>query len=183
MAFSFMKSRVIETLSDVETLSASIRAAASATQQVLTDVSEKSPMSALWFLKFQPSGYDPIDSTSRLNVIEQLNQSFTYEATIRSLRVLFKRHPEEAPFRINLGTAAGSDIESEYGTSVAAEVFAAVRPQNNRKLAKDLRKVAGTTATHKYVFFIAPGYEARRYPELETVPGVEVWALGGENCP
>jgi len=135
-------------------------------------------MQVLWSMKFQSIGFDPIDGASSLNLIEQLNQSFTYLATIRALQVLFSRHPDLAPFKVNLGTASGSDIESSMGGGLAAEVFAAVTPSNNQKLKKDIAKLGATGSRHRYVFFMSPGYEQGRQLTLETEPGIEVWSVG-----
>lgn len=138
-------------------------------------------MAALWRMKFEPLGCDPIDGKSRLNLIEQLNQSYTYVATGLAIRQLFGLHPECAPYRLNLGTASGSDIESADPGDVAAEVFAAVTPSNNQKLKKDIAKVGASAATHRYVFFMSPGFEPGRQEQLETGASVQVWALGGKD--
>ena len=62
---------------------------------------------------------------------------------------------------------------------VAAETFAAVRPSNNRKLSKDLQKLARDCpdARARYVFFAAPNYRHERQHKLETVDGIEVWGI------
>lgn len=91
----------------------------------------------------------------RFNLIEQINQTFTYLASVHATRWLFQYHPDAAPFRLHLGTAGGTDIESRDG-SIAAETFASVNPRNNRKLEKDIDKVGRTAAEHKYVFYICP---------------------------
>lgn len=142
--------------------------------------STSNALKVLWRLKATPSGCDPLDTETPLNLIEQLNQTFTYIASARAVKVLLKLHPEAAPFTLNLGTAAGSDIESERGGGIAAEVFAAVNTSNNRKLAKDLKKVEASPARHKYVFFMCPGYPEGRQPKLETINGVQVWSVGDD---
>jgi len=45
---------------------------------------------------------------------------------VKALPFLFNRHPEACGFRLNLGTSAGTDIESLEQNIVAAETFAAV---------------------------------------------------------
>jgi len=95
------------------------------------------------------------------------------------LEVLFTEYSELAPFRLNLGTAPGSDIESECG-ELAAEVFASVTPTNNQKLRKDIDKVLETEARLKFVFFICPNFELGRQPQLER-SDVVVWALKGAH--
>jgi hypothetical protein len=118
----------------------------------------------------------PIDDRP-LNLIEQLNQTWTCLVTLRALPVLFDRHASAGGFHLNLGTASGTDIKSVACGVVAAEVFAAVHPKNNRKLEKDLKKLAHECpdAQNRYVFFGAPGYE--RQHKLKIVDGIEVWAI------
>jgi hypothetical protein len=82
------------------------------------------------------------------------------------------RHPEHAPFVLNLGTRSGHDIESEDGC-VICEVFAAVRPSNNDKLVKDSKRVHDAEAGHKYVFFfspsVIPGQQPSAYDDVKVV--------------
>jgi hypothetical protein len=71
---------------------------------------------------------------------------------------------------MNLGTTAGTDVESADGR-IAAEVFAAVSPSNNGKLQKDISKVNSTAAEHRYVFFYSPGaHEAREIDGVRVIP-------------
>ena len=130
-------------------------------------------------MKFGGIGFDPLDPKRALYIVEQINQSFTYLASFYALEILFTEYSELAPFRLNLGTAPGSDIESECG-ELAAEVFAAVAPTSNQKLKKDINKVLDTNAELKFVFFICPNFELGRQPKLER-DGVIVWALKGAN--
>ena len=176
-----MKTRIIESIDEVHDLLQSVQSAASNSIRAISEIIPSGDMTALWKMKFEQLGFDPIDGVSRLNLIEQLNQSFTYLATIKSLEILFEHHPDLAPFTMNLGTASGSDIESLKPPGVAAEVFAAVTPTNNRKLRKDIEKVSTSEALYKYVFFISPGFAKSRQKSLETNLDVQVWSLGGEN--
>lgn len=130
-------------------------------------------------MKFGGIGFDPLNSNRVLNIIEQINQSFTYLVSFYALELLFTEYPDLAPFRLNLGTAPGSDIESECG-ELAAEVFAAVAPTSNQKLKKDIDKVLKTNARLKFVFFMCPNFELGRQPQLEK-DDVVVWALKGAN--
>ncbi|MGM8899731.1 hypothetical protein [Psychrobacter sp. 1Y4] len=147
--------------------------------QINSNVSSVSSQTLFSKMKFSDIGFDPLDSNRPLNIIEQINQSFTYLASFYALEVLFTEYPELAPFQLNLGTAPGSDIESECG-GLAAEVFAAVAPTSNQKLKKDINKVLATDAKLKFVFFICPNFELGRQPQLEK-EGVIVWALKGAN--
>jgi hypothetical protein len=126
-------------------------------------------------IKFGGVGCDPLNAKRQLNLIEQVNQSFTYLASFSGAAMLFENHADIAPFKLNLGTVAGSDIESLSG-ELAAEVFASVTPGNNQKLKKDIDKVAATSAAIKYSFFMCPGFEPGRQPALER-DGVRVWSL------
>jgi hypothetical protein len=127
-------------------------------------------------MKFGPSGFHPAEDRS-LNLIEQVNQTFTYLASVEATRWLLRQHPEAVPFRLNLGTASGSDIESTDG-QIAAETFAAVDPQNNRKLDKDILKVGLTSAPRKYVFYICPHKPPSGPIPSKTNPKVNVVSLG-----
>ena len=176
-----MKRRSITSLQDADALVAAVkRSANQALQQIVHMSTGPDALQTLWSMKFRPIGCDPLDSEVPLNLIEQINQTFTYIASARAVRLLFELKPEFAPFALNLGTASGSDIESNRSGGLACEVFAAVNTSNNKKLAKDVSKVAKTSARHKYVFFMCPGYETGRQVKLETTPGIEVWSVGGE---
>lgn len=126
-------------------------------------------------LKFEECGRHPVEDRG-LNLIEQVNQTFTYLASFRAARELFRLHPEVEGLRLNIGTEAGSDVEDLTRAVVAAEVFAAVDPRNNRKFSKDINKVATSAARHKYVFFATPKFPAGRKPHLER-DGVQVWCV------
>lgn len=125
-------------------------------------------------IKFKETGRDPLADRT-LNLIEQVNQTFTYLASFAAVEAISHRHPNAWPFQLNLGTSGGSDVES-HTASVATEVFAAVRATNNRKLARDIAKVAGTAAAHKYVFYYCPGETCVPISPLSN-PQIQVVAL------
>ena len=129
----------------------------------------------LRLLRFSKSGRHPLEDRD-LNFIEQVNQTFTYLVSLRAVRLLLEQYPGIDGFLLNLGTQAGSDIES-FDRTVAAEVFAAVTPSDARKLVKDIQKVLKSPAKHKYVFFYAPGFSAGRRKELERSSEVQVWSV------
>ena len=134
------------------------------------------PLEVFAKLKFDMSGYHPT-ADRPLNLIEQINQTFTYFASIRAARWLLKHHPSAAPFKLNLGTVGGTDIESLDG-SVAAETFASVDPKNNSKLEKDIAKVASTSAKYKYVFYICPSHPIAELASARGNAEVRVISLG-----
>ncbi|WP_201611998.1 hypothetical protein [Psychrobacter immobilis] len=145
--------------------------------QISSEITSNSSQTLFSKMKFGGIGFDPLNSNRELNMIEQINQSFTYLASFYALEVLFIEYPELAPFRLNLGTAPGSDIESECG-ELAAEVFAAVAPTSNQKLKKDINKVLQSDAKLKFVFFMCPNFKLGRQFQLEK-DNVIVWALKG----
>ena len=123
--------------------------------------------------KCQPTTGEP------LNVVEQLNQTFTILVTLSAVEQLIELHPDAGGFRLALGTSSGRDIESVAPDMVAAEVFSATHPNSNQKIKKDLARLSGDPARHRYVFFAAPGFEPGRQMdlELETAPGIQVYAV------
>jgi len=133
----------------------------------------KSGMEVLYDMKFYQNGRDPIEDRD-LNIIEQLNQQFTYLVSICATMHLLHRHPGDAPFIMNLGTAPGPDIVSE-NQLVAAEVFSAADPKNNSKLKDDIKRIDRADARDKYVFYHSPirysGQETlgRQYPDVKIV--------------
>lgn len=147
--------------------------------QISSEINSNSSKMLFSKMKFGGIGFDPLDSKRELNIVEQVSQSFTYLSSFYALEMPFTEYPKLAPFRLNLGTASGSDIESECG-ELAAEVFAAMAPTNNHKLRKDINKVLETNAKLKFVFFICPNFELGRRPQFER-DDVIIWALKGAN--
>jgi hypothetical protein len=174
-----MTVRIIVSPAQADEILVEVTRSASRALEQITALQSRSALSALWSMKTATVGCDPLDSELPLNLIEQLNQTFTYVASARATKLLFELHPELAPFTLNLGTAPGSDIESKKDGGLAAEVFAAVSTRNNRKLEKDVARVSDTVARRKYVFFMCPGYEKGRQEKLDRA-GVRVWSVGAE---
>ena len=129
-------------------------------------------------LKFDQVGFHPLDGHA-LSAIEQVNQIWTYLAALSAVRILFELHPDAGGFSIAPGAHAAQalDVMSEVEGLVGAEIFAAVDPRNNRKLATDLVKLAGRAELHRYVFFASPMFPGTtRLPRLER-GGVHVWSV------
>lgn len=175
-----MSKQISITQSDIEEYRESLRASAEQTQiQIAELAGTESPLEFLCQLKFQSVGCDPLNISRQLNLIEQLNQTFTYLASLNGAEFLFTRHPKVQSLTLNLGTSAGSDIETQEDGGIAAEVFAAVTPRNNRKLANDIKKVSIANAKHRYVLFMSPEHEVGPYQGATTnATGVTVWSLG-----
>jgi hypothetical protein len=149
----------ISKLAEIEDLETQVSVSVKRSIKVLSEViNGASALDAFAKLKFEQTGHHPLEGR-RLNLIEQINQTFTYLASLRAARWIFENHPDAGILRLNLGSAAGSDIEA-HDISLAAETFASVDPRNNNKLKSDVLKVAQTHAEHKYVFYICPKHPA-----------------------
>jgi hypothetical protein len=136
------------------------------------------PLDLLRKIKFEEVGYHPVEDR-RLNVIEQINQTWTYAVALAATLELLKRHPDANGFCVAPGArmAIPLDIMSRREGFVGAETFAAVDPRNNGKLARDLAKMAHRPEQHRYVFFCSPKFPGlQRRPTLEA-NSVQVWSI------
>jgi hypothetical protein len=157
----------IRSIQDAESLHAQIIESASRTAAWLRSYSDE-PMALLKKLKFELVGHDPITGES-LNVVEQLNQTFTILATLRAVEELIRLHPDSEGFQLCLGTSSGRDISSVKPDFVAAEVFAATHPRSNQKLKMEIDRLAKDHSQHRYVFFASPRYSPGRHEKLERL--------------
>ena len=167
----------VRTLADVERHLATVRAAAAKTQAWIRAHSGD-PMDLLRAMKFETIGFHPI-ADHALNVVEQINQTFTYAVALVAARELLILHPTAGGFILAPGAHMSQplDIMSEVEGLVGAETFAAVTPTNNGKLAGDLKKLASRTERYRYVFFASPRFPGTaRLPRLER-DGIEVWSV------
>ena len=137
------------------------------------------PMHALHAMKFDPVGSHPLEDRP-LNIIEQVNQTFTYLVAVKAAEILMDWHPDAKGFRLAPGAHAPKgtlDVESLEPGLVGAETFAAVRPENNQKLAKDLKKLSNRSEIHRYIFFMSPAFaKSERIPSKER-DGVKVFSI------
>lgn len=140
--------------------------------------SGKDAMAFLFACKFNQSGFSPLDSSVNLNLIEQLNQTFTYLASFKGAEYIFSHHKKVKSLTLNLGTSSGTDIETSEDGGVVAEVFASVNPSNNQKLKNDINRISQVTAKHRYVFFISPHKELGIYKSIWDVDNVKVISFG-----
>src|SRR5260370_40161155 len=98
---------------EIDPLLERVRAAATRTVQAIgrLTASEPNGVEVLRQMQFSEMAWHPVDDRS-LNLIEQLNQPWTSLITLKALSVLFERHPAAGVFRLNVGTAARTAIES-----------------------------------------------------------------------
>ena len=168
---------VVRSAAEVDDLVRQVRVSATKLQAWITSFGGDG-IGLLRALKFDQVGFHPLGGHP-LNAIEQVNQMWTYLAALSAVRVLLELHPEAGGFNIAPGAHAAQplDVMSEVEGLVGAETFAAVDPRNNRKLAKDLIKLAGRAEVHRYVFFASPMFPGTtRLPKLER-DGVQVWSV------
>jgi hypothetical protein len=139
---------------------------------------EGSPLELLRSMKFEPAGFHPA-SGAPLNLIEQINQTWTYTVAIAAARQLLVLHPDADGFCLAPGAHASLPFDIVSGDrTIVAEIFAAVTPANNGKLRKDLDKLASRPdIQHRYVFFMAPGYPGTLRREKLERDGVQVWSV------
>jgi hypothetical protein len=167
----------IHTDADVERYMDTLRGSARRVQQWIAAQSGD-PLDLLRRMKFEPVGCDPIEDRA-LNIVEQINQTWTFAVALAAARQLLTLHPDVGGFCLAPGAHASIplDIMSEDKGKVGAETFAAVKLNNNDKLKTDLDKMASRDELHRYVFFMSPEYpKLGRLSRLER-DGVQVWSV------
>ncbi len=157
-----MKRQEISNLYDLDRLEGRILRSVETSVATLKRLLESGDSIGLFAkLKFIDVGIDPLNENRPLNLVEQLNQTFTYLASIVGARWLASRHPESLPLTLNLGTSPGFDIQSGCGKFIA-ETFAVTHPNSNDKLRKDVDRLENhKLAEHRFVFYLSP-VEARQ---------------------
>jgi hypothetical protein len=136
------------------------------------------PLDMLRRMKFETVGFHPIQGHP-LNLVEQINQTWTYVVALAAARHLLEMHPDARGYLLAPGADAAIelDIMSQAPGLVGAETFAAVDPRNNKKLMTDLLKLAARTEEHRYLFFMSPRFPGfKRLPQWER-GGIQVWSV------
>lgn len=165
-----MKKQSIQSIADLDRLEANVSTSASLAMRSLAALGGYDPIDALAAAKFSQIGCDPLDPSRPLNLVGQINQTFTYLASITGARWLQLQHPECAPLILNVGTQPGFDIESDCGQFVA-ETFAATDPKSNNKLKKDVVKLGTSKAPHRFLFYLSPVTDRRPHDKgMSVVP-------------
>lgn len=168
---------VVHSVEDADKLMDEIRRSAARVHDWIT-AQTGDPLVMLKCMKFCQVGFHPIKG-HKLNLVEQINQTWTFAVAIAAARQLLLLHPEAGGFRLAPGAHFSQplDIMSEVEGLVGAETFAAVHPDNNGKMDVDLAKLAGRPETHRYVFFMSPRCPGNeRQPQFEK-NGVQVWSV------
>lgn len=136
------------------------------------------PLDMLERMKFEPVGFHPIEGYA-LNLVEQINQTWTFAVAIAAARQLLSLHPEAGGFHLAPGAHAARalDVMSVAENLVGAETCAVVDPRNNGKLDKDLAKLAARPETHRYAFFMCPKFPGNERRAQFERDGVQVWSV------
>jgi hypothetical protein len=168
---------VVRSTDDAARLMGLVRASAARAQAQVASLSGD-PLGMLRRMKFDQIGYHPIEDRP-LNLVEQINQTWSMAVAIEAAKKLLELHPEAGGFRLAPGAHASLelDIMSVESGLVGAETFAAVHPRNNGKLRADLAKLAARQERYRYVFFLSPIFPRTERQTLLEMPGVEVWSL------
>lgn len=167
----------IQSIEAANDLMAAVRKSAARAQDWIT-TQTGDPLDMLRRMKFDPIGFHPLDGRP-LNLVEQINQTWTFAVAIAATKQLLSLHPDVGGFRLAPGAHASLDLDimSIEPGRVGAETFAAVTPRNNDKLLADLAKLAARQESYKYVFFMSPQFPGNeRRPQFER-HGVEVWSV------
>jgi hypothetical protein len=179
-----MPSIEVTSVDDLDALVNSIRSSAQRTVRRLKEVmaSETEGLQVLRLMKFSGVGHHPTEDRP-LNIIEQINQTFTYLASADAARWVLQHHPEVKGLRLNLGTHRGFDLESLEPNMVVAEVFAATHPHSNDKVRKDVRRLVeqAPEIPHRYVFFSCPEFKTLSRQSAFERDGVQVWSLPADQ--
>lgn len=172
-----MSNLVVHTTADADRLMNLVRASAARAQRQIAALTGD-PLDMLRRMKFDQIGYHPIEDRP-LNLVEQINQTWSMTVAIEAAKKLLELHPEASGFRLAPGAHASLelDIMSVAPGLVGAETFAAVHPRNNGKIQADLLKLVARPERFRYVFFLSPAFPRTERQLRFEVPGVEVWSL------
>lgn len=168
---------VIRNTKDADRLMNAVRTSARRAQERIASLSGE-PLDILRLMKFEQIGFHPLEDRS-LNLVEQIDQTWTFAVAIAAARQLLTLHPDVGGFRLAPGAHASLDLDimSEESGCVGAETFAAVNPRNNRKLLTDLAKLAARPEPHRYVFFMSPLFPRNERQTQFERDGVQVWSV------
>ena len=179
-----MPRRDVFGLEDIRQLKDEIFQQAQLAREQLSELN-RDGIESFYGLKFEDRGRHPLEHRP-LDFIEQLNQTFTYLATLAAAEKLMEWFPECGGLCLHLGTTPGWDIQSLHQGAIEAETFAAKAPTKNSKLKKDIDRLAKSAAQQRYVFFFAKSEEEAtgRRCDLEEKyesGAIEIWALTREE--
>jgi hypothetical protein len=168
---------VVDNIEDVDRYLGQVRDAAAKIHAWIA-AQTGDPLDFLRCMKFEKVGFHPVEGHA-LNVVEQINQTWTYVVALAAAQHLLELHPEAGGYLLAPGAKAvlELDIMSKAPGLVGAETFATVHERNNKKLKDDMDKLAGRSEHHRYLFFMSPRFPGfKRLPQWER-NGIQVWSI------
>src|SRR5262245_49530386 len=99
----------VQTVEDIDRHLSAIRKAAKATQLWIASQTGD-PLDLLRRMKFETVGFHPIDGCA-LNVVEQINQTWTYTVALAATKQLLDLHPDAGGFRLAPGASASQALD------------------------------------------------------------------------
>lgn len=99
------KQIVVRSIDEIEPLLDQVRKAAERTAKALAELPTAGldGIEILRRLKFTEMAWHPIELEQPLNLIEQVNQTWTVLVSLKALPLLFDLHGDAGGFRLNLG--------------------------------------------------------------------------------
>jgi hypothetical protein len=136
------------------------------------------PLDLLRRMKFETAGFQPIQGHP-LNLVEQIDQTWTYVVALAAGRHLLEMRPEAGDYVLAPAAHAAVelDIMSEAPGLIGADTFAAVDPSNSKKLETGLPKLAVRTEQHRYSFLMSPGFPGFKRLRQWERNGIQVWSV------
>jgi hypothetical protein len=142
----------VSTRAELDELRATMCKSAKQTRGKLARALQDHGDQILVHLKLADVGCDPLAPDCPQNFAEQIDQQATHGVALDALEWLMRRFPRKKWCLAAGPTGFGPDITSA-DKEIGAEVFAAVSPKNNRKLAKDIQKISKFRGPHRFVFY------------------------------
>lgn len=176
-----MPSFEITSAKDLNELVLSIGFSAQRKVRALKEIlaTESDCLDALRMMMFSPDALHRTEDRP-LPLFEQIAQAFNNLATIEAARWVFVNHPEIKGVRLNFGTHQVFDLESLEQSTVAAKVFAANDPCNDRiENYVDHLIEKAPEIPHRYVYFNCPEFKSICRQGKFEKEGVQVWSLLG----
>lgn len=167
----------VSSVAEADALMDKIRATAASVQDWIAEQS-RDPLDMLRRMKFDFVGFHPIEGHA-LNVLEQINQTWSYCVALAAARQLLLLHADAGGFNPAPGAHAcqALDIMKVVDGFLGAETLAAVTPRNNGKLDADLLKLSTRHEKHRYVFFMSHLFQGNKRLFQFEQPDVQVWSV------
>ena len=102
----------VRDLSELDELQDRIRQSADHAHEWIQAQTE--PLEMLRAMKFEMAGFDPMKPDRRMNLIEQINQTWTFAVAVEATRKLFELHPNADRMKVIVSVGAYRDLQRIY---------------------------------------------------------------------